>query len=148
MPSETPLNMEGKSIAIFVDRVVASDPLDLWEGMEVQDMDTAAQAMVLHMGKVHPRLRGMVQLLDMVHLLGNPKLPSMVNNHLKLPSMVTTLSSCLWSTTRPTWRWSAAATSPSSGETMLLYPFFFISLFHLQAQQAGQGMQGGQASGQ
>ena len=67
---------------------MASDPLDLWEVMEVQDMDMAAQAMVLHMGKVHPRLRGMVQLLDMVHLLGNPKLPSMVNNHLKLPSMV------------------------------------------------------------
>ena len=60
---------------------MASDPLDLWEVMEVQDMDMAAQAMVLHMGKVHPRLRGMVRLLDMGHLLVNPKLLSMVNNH-------------------------------------------------------------------
>ena len=67
---------------------MASDPLDLWEVMEVQDMDMAAQAMVLHMGKVHPRLRGMVRLLDMGHLLVNLKLLSMVNNHLKLPSMV------------------------------------------------------------
>ena len=67
---------------------MASDPLDLWEVMEVQDMDMAAQAMVLHMGKVHPRLRGMVRLLDMGHLLVNLKLPSMVNNHLKLLSMV------------------------------------------------------------
>ena len=71
----------GGVVLLVVDRVVASDPLDLWEGMEVQDMDTAAQAMVLHMGKVHPRLRGMVRLLDMGHLLVNLKPPSMVNNH-------------------------------------------------------------------
>ena len=59
---------------------MASDPLDLWEVMEVQDMDMAAQAMVLHMGKVHPRLRGMVRLLDMVHLLINLKLPPLLNH--------------------------------------------------------------------
>ena len=63
---------------------MASDPLDLWEVMEVQDMDMAAQAMVLHMGKVHPRLRGMVRLLDMVHL----KLPSLLNNHLQFLPLV------------------------------------------------------------
>ena len=67
---------------------MASDPLDLWEVMEVQDMDMAAQAMVLHMGKVHPRLRGMVRLLDMVHLLINLKLPSLLNNHLQFLPLV------------------------------------------------------------
>ena len=64
---------------------MASDPLDLWEVMEVQDMDMAAQAMVLHMGKVHPRLRGMVRLLDMVHLLINLKLPPLLNHLQFLP---------------------------------------------------------------
>ena len=58
---------------------MASDPLDLWEVMEVQDMDMAAQAMVLHMGKVHPRL------LDMVHLLINLKLPPLLNHLQFLP---------------------------------------------------------------
>ena len=67
---------------------MASDPLDLWEVMEVQDMDMAAQAMVLHMGKVHPRLRGMVRPLDMVHLLINLKLPSLLNNHLQFLPLV------------------------------------------------------------
>ena len=67
---------------------MASDPLDLWEVMEVQDMDMAAQAMVLHMGKVHPQLRGMVRLLDMVHLLINLKLPSLLNNHLQFLPLV------------------------------------------------------------
>ena len=108
---------------------MASDPLDLWEVMEVQDMDMAAQAMVLHMGKVHPRL------LDMGHLLVNLKLPSMVNNHPRFLPLVSNNKANL-----------ALVRSRKKSHLRLVYAFLIDSFLYLdfisRLSRVGKGCKG------